>query len=312
MLAFCRNTGGAGLEGISPALPFLGQLVPALPCKGAELGLPANAWDHCHTSWTVPQGPTGQRPYTGPLVSYLETVHGPLQHSPNGCCIGPHQHQHVAAANRLHKQASHDSPVQKRGSVSPLGSNTETHSTPTGFRAAPSSRNKQQQLRSAPTGSRAALQNATGVFQTPAQGCQATTAGSGLPPAHDPCLRAVSSCPKGHSKLPFPIGPIEASCATGDFRSPAQAAQLEKSRATPNSLECRLVFPHGCRSHKRPKLEDRLKEVSFFVTQLQLTAQLLILSRCTTIVACCWLCAMLLTYIPGTQPDSMYLPHLCC
>ena len=271
MLSFCRNTGDAGPKAASPALPFLGQLVPALPCEGADRALPDYAQGPCHSSWTVPEGPTGQGTCTGPLAACREAAHRPLQNSPNGCCISLHQHQHVAATTRLQKQASHDSPVQKRGSMSPAGNNVETHSHPTGIRATPSSRNKQQHLRSATTGSRAALQNSTGVFQTPDQGCQVTAAGPIFPPAHDPYVGAVSSCPKDHSKLPFPAGQLEGSCANDNLQFPAQAAQLEKSRATPNSLECRLVFPHGSRSHKRPRLEDHLREVSFFVTQTQLT-----------------------------------------
>ena len=259
MLPVCRGTGDAGPKAASPALPFLGQLVPAQPCKGADRALHGHAQGLCRSSWTMPEGPTGQGTYTGPL----ETSHGPLQNSPNGCCISPHQHHHVAATSRLQKQASHDSSVQKRGSMSPVGNNVETHSTPTGFRAVHSSRNNQQHLRLATTGSRPVLHNSTGVFQTPAQ---VTAAGPISPPAHDPYLRAVSSCPKGHSKLPFPAGQLEGSCANDSSQSPAQAAHLEKSRATPNRLECRLVFPHGSRSHKRPRLEDCLREVSFLVT----------------------------------------------
>ncbi|KAL0032194.1 hypothetical protein WJX77_009935 [Trebouxia sp. C0004] len=207
-------TGGAGPKATSPALPFLGQLVPALPCKGADSVLPGNAQGHCHNSGTVPEGPTGHATYTGPLAASLEIAHGPLQNSPNGCCFSPHQHQHVPPANRLQKQASRDRPVQKRRSMSPISS--KTHSTHTGFRAMPSSRNKQQQLRSANKGSRAASQIFTGL--------------------------------------------TEAGSTNGNLWSPAQAVQLEKSRAALNSLECRLVLPHGSRSHKRPKLEDRLKE----------------------------------------------------
>lgn len=252
-----RNTGDAGRKGISPALPFLGQFVPALPCKGADRAVPANAQAHCHSSWSVLEGPTGQGTYIGPLASCLETAQGPLQNSPNGCCISPHQHQHLAAAYRLQEQAPHDSPVQKRGSMSPLGNNGQTHSTFTGFRAAPSSRNKQQHLRSATTGSRAALRNCTGVFQSPTKG---TASGAFFLPAHAPYLRADTSCPKGQPKPPFPAGLLEGSCANDNLLSQAQAAQLERFRATPNSLECCLVFPHGSRCHKRPKLEDRLKE----------------------------------------------------
>ena len=268
MLIFCRNTGDAGRKGISPALPFLGQFDPALPCKGADRAVPATAQAHCHSSWSVLEAPTGQGTYIGPLAACLETAQGPLQNSPNGCCISPHQHQQLAAAYRLQEQAPLDSPVQKRGSMSPSGNNVQTHSTLTGFRAAPSSRNKQQHLRSATTGSRAALQNSTDVFQSPTEG---TAAGAIFLPAHDPYLRADTSCPKGQPKPPFPAGLLEGSCANDNLLSQAQAAQLERFRATPNSLECRLVFPHGSRSHKRPKLEDRLKEVSFFVTQTQLT-----------------------------------------
>lgn len=264
MLPFCRSTGGTGQKGTSPALPFLGQLDPALPCKGAAMALPAYAQGLYHSSWNVPEGPTGQGTYTRALAACLETAHGPLQNSPNGSCISPHQHQHVAAANRVQKQASHDSLVHKRGSMSPVGNNGETHSTPVGFRAMPSSRNKQQHLR-LPTGSKAVLQNPTGVFQTFDQGSQVNASGPMFPPAHDPYLRAVSSCPKGHSKLPFPAGLLEGSRANDKVQSSAQAAHWEKSTATPNSLECRLVFPHGSRSHKRPRLEDRLKEVRFFL-----------------------------------------------
>ncbi|DBA79524.1 TPA: hypothetical protein ACH3X1_008228 [Trebouxia sp. C0004] len=264
-------TGGAGPKATSPALPFLGQLVPALPCKGADSVLPGNAQGHCHNSGTVPEGPTGHATYTGPLAASLEIAHGPLQNSPNGCCFSPHQHQHVPPANRLQKQASRDRPVQKRRSMSPISS--KTHSTHTGFRAMPSSRNKQQQLRSANKGSRAASQIFTGVFQTPAPGCQVTTAGPSFPLAHNPYFRAVSSCPKGHSKLPFPTGLTEAGSTNGNLWSPAQAVQLEKSRAALNSLECRLVLPHGSRSHKRPKLEDRLKERNLMVAKHLLEAQ---------------------------------------
>ncbi len=260
--------------------PFWGSL--SLPCKGADRALPGYAQGPCRSSWTMPEGPTGQGTYTGPytghLAACLETADGPLQNSPNGCCISAHQLQHVAAANRFQKQASHDSSVQKRGSMSPVSNYVESHSTATGFRAAPSSRNKQQHFRSATSGSRAALQNSTGVFQTPTQGCQETAAGPISPPAHDPYSRAVSSCPKGHSKLPSPAGLLKGSCANDNPQSPAQGAQLEKSRATPNSLECRLVFPHGSRSHKRPRLEDRLREVSC-ESHTQLTC---ISSRCTT------------------------------
>ncbi len=271
ILSFCRDTDDTGTKGTSPALPFSGQSVPALPCKGADRALLGNVQGCCHSSWTVSDSPTGHGTYTGPLAAYLETAHGPVQNSPNGCCISPHQHE--AAENRPQKQASHDSPVQKRASMSPYSSDTETQSTRTGFRAAHSSRNKQRHLRPAITGSRTALQNSTGVFQTPPQGIQITTAGPSFPQAHDPCLMALSSSPRGHSQLPFPIGPIEASCANGDFQPPAQAGQLKGSRAVPNSLECRLVFPHGSRSHKLPKLEDRLKEVSICFTLTQLTAQ---------------------------------------
>jgi len=188
MLPVCRGTGDAGPKAASPALPFLGQLVPAQPCKGADRALHGYAQGLCRSSWTMPEGPTGQGTYTGPL----ETSHGPLQNSPNGCCISPHQHHHVAATSRLQKQASHDSSVQKRGSMSPVGNNVETHSTPTGFRAVHSSRNNQQHLRSATTGSRPVLHNSTGVFQTPAQ---VTAAGPISPPAHDPAApRAIPSC----------------------------------------------------------------------------------------------------------------------
>ncbi len=250
---FCRSTGDTGPKATPTASPFLGLLVPALPWKGADRALPGYAQGHYCSSWTMLEGPTGQGSYTGQgtYKGPLETAHGPLQNSPNGCCISLNQHHHLAAANRFPKQASHDSPVQKRSSTPPFGNNVETHSTC----------NKQQQLlRSVTTGSKAALQNSTGVFQTPA-------AGPISPPAYDPYSRAVSHCPKGHSKLPFPAGQLEGNCANDNSQSPAQAVQLEKARAIANSLECRLVFPHGSRSHKRPRLEDRLTEVSFFVTQ---------------------------------------------
>ncbi|KAL0021708.1 hypothetical protein WJX79_004945 [Trebouxia sp. C0005] len=117
------------------------------------------------------------------------------------------------------------------------------------------------------TGSKAVLQNPTGVFQTFDQGSQVNASGPMFPPAHDPYLRAVSSCPKGHSKLPFPAGLLEGSRANDKVQSSAQAAHWEKSTATPNSLECRLVFPHGSRSHKRPRLEDRLKERNLMVAK---------------------------------------------
>lgn len=54
------------------------------------------------------------------------------------------------------------------------------------------------------------------------------------------------------SKSMFPSSAPPAHKAVGDRL---------KHEAVANALECRLMLPHGTRGHKRPRLEDRLKEV---------------------------------------------------
>ena len=91
----------------------------------------------------------------------------------------------------------------------------------------------------------------------------------------DSTIRAAPNSPRPHSQSSSSAGQFKARAVDGfhederhrdgfkqDGKVPLLAGHLV-SMAPPDSFECRLTLPHGTRSHKRPRLEDRLKEVSF-------------------------------------------------
>ena len=254
--AYCRGTGETSLWKTAPALPWVGQPAPALhPMVLANLmGIGKDQGDSARA---VSNSLEEHGSYTGPLSDYLAGGHRAVQHAPTGCLTR-------ALPNSPSRHAQFDCPVNEitrfdydssRG-----GSSVQVQSRPGESWPVHSSPN--QQIRPAQTRAehKAALQNSSFGFWSQRPAFHEWPLPSPSTPAPAP---AGANCPKGHTSLFLQSKPPGAAGSGGQYESPPPAGQLDgRARAVQKSLECRLAFPHGTRSHKRPRLEDRLKEVT--------------------------------------------------
>lgn len=277
----CRGTCETSLWKTAPALPWVRQPAPALhPIVPANLmGVGKDQGDSARA---VSNSLEGRGPYPGPLSDYLAGGHRAVQHTPTGCLTR-------ALPDSPSRHAQFDCPVHeitRFNSDSSRGdSNTQVQSSP--GESWPAHNSPNQQIRPAQTHAEreAALQNSSFGFQSQGQAFHEWLLPSPSSPASSP---AGANCPKGHTSLFLQTKPDRASASGCQYESPPPAGQLDgRARAVQKSLKCRLAFPHGTRSHKRPRLEDRLKEVthltySYLPAHLPCGLDTVPLCRCTS------------------------------
>lgn len=260
---------------------FPRQRAPAPPCKESVRAAPDSGKGHGPIFRATPDNSDGRGPYAGTLSEYPSRCdkHAQNGHNEQVTRVAPNSlfnqdirpafnspdfHMLRAFLNSPNKHMLQSNPAMQTVEFTQDERMTRAVQNSLSGHEVKAGRNSlsEHQHRPAATGDKAAghysqIQNSSEGSQNPFQGFQnpphgTHTTPATLPPllgawpsfpkAHDPCSRAAVSCPKGHTQPPSQRGPL-------DFRGV-------------EGLECRVMFPHGTRSHKRPRLEDRLREVT--------------------------------------------------